>query len=99
MERLGNFRVLDYRGNQLELPSKSRMWAIRRLRALTYLNDRGVSALDRKKAEKFFEKGEEGVKEVMDEHFEEKRRAHREYLGEVTRARELARNSNGRRLR
>lgn len=98
LEHLGNFRVLDFRGNQLQTPDKCRMHVIHKLRTLTFLNDSGVSVLDRKKAERFFEKGPEGLQEVEQEHLREKRRAHREYLAEVAEARERGRNSNGRRL-
>lgn len=99
LEKLKNFRVLDYRGNSIEIPNNSRMYVIHRLKMLTFFNDRAVSVLDKKKAEMFMKEGMEGVRDVMQKEKQVKEHSHQNYINEIKEARIKGKNSNAKRLR
>jgi hypothetical protein len=98
-ENLNNFRVIDYRGNKIITPNKCRMLTLKTLKHLTYLNDSPVTLIDRKKMKMFYEKGDEGVEEVMEEERKLKKQSHSNYINEIKEARRRAKESNGKKLR
>lgn len=100
LKDFADFRVLDYRENDLERSHKNtRKMMIYQLKNLTCINDRGIKPNERKVAEAFIERGQEGETKAMEAIQREKEQSHKNYIQEIRDAREFGAIKNLERIK